>query len=91
MQGPADKISAVDILQQGATVVHSLKDVWGTMSSWFGTDESPDPYNLDSSDSIDQFSAYDMAGGAGDADNIVGDQTAEEFDSPDSSANWEVA
>lgn len=91
MTGPADSVTATSILQQGSTVIHSLSDVWGTMSSWFGSDTNNPQANLQSPDSIDGVTSV-MAGEAVDSSNIVGDQMATEFgDNYDASENWDVA
>ena len=91
MQGPADSVSATSLLQQGATVIHSMDDIWGTMSSWFGSDTNDPEANLQSADSIDGVTDV-MAGEAVESSNIVGDQLSTEFDNGgDYSGSWDVA
>ena len=92
MQGPADSVTAVDMLQQGATVIHSMSDIWGTMSEWFGANTDGDSYDLSSADAVDGLDWGDMAGGAMDSSNVVGDELYDEFDpSYSNSDNWDVA
>lgn len=88
MQGPSDSVTAVSLLQQGGSVVHSLSDVWGTMSDWFGSDTNDPESNLQSADSIDGVTST-MAGEAVESDNIVGDELATEFDDSDYSGSWD--
>lgn len=90
MQGPADSVTAVNLLQQGSTIIHSMDDIWGTMSSWFGEDTNDPAANLQSADSIDGVASV-MAGEAVESSNIVGDEMATEFDNYDYSGNWDVA
>lgn len=83
-------MSTGQLLQQGATVVHSLSDVWGQMSDWFGHDTSSDDLNLTSSDSVDGIEGgYDMAGSGEESSNIVGSQMDWELGLDDSSSSWD--
>lgn len=77
MAGPSPEQSFANTLQAGGSIVHSLGDIWGDMSDWFGSSDDPSSNLMPTDDPSTSYIAdTDLVGSEYDQSNTVGDMAS---------------